>query len=503
MAAQIWSLPFADRRYPLVVFLVITAFTLVAVGALGSVGPLCCADNVYNSIAAKNLAAGYAYSSTFPGNVYSLVGYDSREIAYMPFDPGVSTGGPTQALSVALFWLFPDSLFAADIAGIMTRTLGLILIAWVFPMRGVLGSWIFGCMVVALVAVANYTPAVYMTAIGDLTSAIFLVAGTTLLITGRDQNWRVATGVAILYFAFLTKLNSVVFIAPVVLMMLAYSVWQRCFRSVIAILATGTLLVLCTEFCLLAVLGVDGYVINKQALILFVQGVAGGSGRAGLAKFIASGAIHLPLLAAAVGTALTVCFVGRFSHTSRLLGLALLIATAFLAYNLRPAAANIRYVILPASTIVGLTAILASQLVREASNRKRLAFIFAGAGGGILLLTGMTGQDPLWAVNHASAALTSSGYKVAEVQAYRAQISRLRDAPIVSHSWTNAVEAEYLSDTPGLVQSLNSIGEAGYYLLVDSRWTPAEQLREARQSCVESFGDTYRQILDCRNAARR
>jgi len=467
--------------------------------------PLCCADNLYLAIAAKNFANGNGYVSSFPGNVYHR--YDSRDPATqnLAFDPGVSTGGPSQWLSVAVQRVFPGNLFVFDMAGIATRALALVILLAFWPMRNVLGLTLYALLVWSLVVVGHFSQGTVFTSLGDMTAAIFLVLGVAVYRRGAEENLRgfLLFAVLIFWLAYLTKLTSAlyagIFLGGAGALLAARGEWKRLF----GLAAFGFLLLALSEIVLLLGLGPEAYSVQRKATFILIEMVGRRSEASGGFAMPQIDDLYHPL-ALGVAFLLLLWLLARLRPRGQalLLGWSIVSALAYLVSNAGLGNANPRYFVLPVATLfmMGIHALASWLQVQFETVSFHRAFGSYLVSLALLIGLFLSGGTPLWMVHNTIQKPIPSTNRSADVHAYAAYLGSIEDTPIVSRSWQNAVDAEWLSSkAPGRIQGYWEIDRTQpFYILFDKRWNAKQPLSFfVREDCRETFSQGFYSVWLC------
>ncbi len=482
----------------------IAVFGVAAYFELLRIGPLCCADNVYLSVAAQNLARGYGYVTSLPHNTFVMQGHADPSIIFMPFDPGISTGGPSQLLSTVLFWLAPDSLFAGDIAGILTRCAVLVGLAFLLPLKNVAGALLFAASLVAYLAVAHFTPAVFFTNIGDLTAGLLLVVGTYLVISGAvvGRTGAALAGVVVLYLALLTKTNSIMYMLLLIAPVAAYLVHVRSFGLLQKMAGAALGLVALTEFAVFLMLGPSRYMINKETQLNFIATISqAGDTWDGFGRLIEVSVLSPLIVGMFLAVVIGTTFV-RPTAKRTLLALALVCALSSLFFNLQPASANIRYVVLPLVAIFGLCTIIVAEFLADQSKTQSRAVVAIGGTITAVACLGVaiSGSTPLWLLQPAILKYAPATQAIEDARDYARAIPELDELRRVSWAWQNAADAEYLTARPGFVRYYNAAAPGNYYLFIDKRWTPEPAVPAfVSDHCEAVYDRGPRQVFQCHN----
>ena len=489
--------------------LAIVVFSTFAVLTL-RIHPLCCADNTYIAIAAKNLAAGSGYVSSFPDNGYARMGIEDPQLLRLPFDPNVSTGGPSQALSVLFQRLFPESLVAQDLGGIVTRAMTLVLLLLLWPAKSAVGALLFAALLWALVVIAHDGHGTLFTGIGDLSAALILAVGVGCFYQGLESKRSplLCASIVALFAASLTKLAASVyaalFLAGAFAILARDTRWHTLRR--LALLAAG--LFAAMELAMLLMLGGQGYWLNKQALLHSISEIrtVGGTSRslsipAGHGIFHSSAA-----LLASLGLVCSLLARG-LRPSLLLLSWSLVAAWLFLAHNAELATSNLRYLVLPSATLFALSFYALALWSRRQPDELAALAPRLRAGTAILLALGLSlsgarsrdGFSGLWMLrsvgnwHHIEA-------REKEIRDYARYLDSLDDGPVTAWSWQNAADAEFLSKQPAgaRVMRFDPLRTETFYALVDRRWTPAVNAAAMLGECREHHEEGPYAIYRCR-----
>ena len=162
---------------------------------------LCCADDAYIAIAAKNLASGYGYASSVP------VPYQGGQGLRL-FDPALSTG-PTLVLpAAALIKVFGATAWAPGLATALVTTILLIILTLVAGRRvGALRALTYVALMLALqyALTAGSRFASWYSLLGEVPAALLTVVGVAVLVWGQGGRRTVAGGFLALGLALMAK----------------------------------------------------------------------------------------------------------------------------------------------------------------------------------------------------------------------------------------------------------------------------------------------------------
>jgi hypothetical protein len=482
--------------------------SLISLKVLLWTGPLCCADNTYIAVAAKNMAQHGSYSATFPVNGYFTAGYHDPAIYMMPFDPGISTGGPSQALSILFQLLVPTSLLAPDVAGIVTRFTLLVLIAFTWPTRTPMGFAFFLAMLVGQVSVAHLAASVLSTSMGDLTSAMFLIAGGLMLLRATERNSALAVfaSAVLLYCAFLTKFIAISFLLAFAGLLLVISLVRRQFWPLLHLAGYGIFAIMAQQFVLLAVLGPQGYWENKVALGHFIGSVSHRSSfTSGFVNFLNAGYGDIAtLLAASVLIATVLLTLGTTRKSFDIAAAALVSALLSLALGLTNASAQLRYAILPVATLYGFLCIGGSLIADawlRACQPQAMKFAIPVASTIAVFSVALAGAGNRWMLSPKIFALKADTTRINDISALSAYIASLGENKLMAWSWQNAVDAEFVARRPGRVgytTGRNPESDKSSFVLVNLRYTKESSIpSHFRTSCSISFQRGIYRVYKC------
>ena len=469
--------------------------------------PLCCADNVYIAISAKNYANENGYRSSFPGNAYHQADPSSRAFAKLPFDPGVTTGGPSQWLSVPLQRAFPGNLYAFDAAGIITRAIALLILLALWPMKNLRGLALYGFLAWSLISVAHLTHATIFTNIGEMTAALFLTTGVAAFCKGAQEHRRILLLLSVLLFwlAYLTKMNSVVFLG---IFLGGAGTWlavngER--RRLLELAAFGIFLLVSSEFFLLIHLGIDGYLVQKQTTLFLISIVENYSKAGGRIAFPQIQSLYQPLLLGfAFATLLWALARLQPRRDGLLLAWSIISALLYFALNTGLGNRNPRYLVLPISTLLmlGIYALTSWHHLRFETISFQRAFGNYVLSLIVVFALLLSGESPLWMVKNAMRQPIPSSNRGDHARAYATYLDSIKDTPVAVYSWQNAVDAEWLSTrTPGWIQDYQQIDrEQPFYILFDKRWNNSKPLSAfVAEECAESFSRGPYSVWRCQN----
>jgi hypothetical protein len=241
---------------------------------------LCCADDAYIAVAAKNLAAGHGYSSSYP--VLPTRAFEVRE-----FDPMISTG-PTLVLpAAAAIAIFGNQYWVPGLVVLLGSTILLVLFCLVVlrvlptKARGFSATFLF-LLMIEIVTIRHQPH--WFALLGELPAAF--LACLSLILVGRagpaEKKGKVFLMGLILGLAFLTKMLAAL-ILPVALAALAsgartttkgglrWAALRESAAPAAVFLAAFLILPVGFETWKIASLGAHGYVDNLRATSAFMS----------------------------------------------------------------------------------------------------------------------------------------------------------------------------------------------------------------------------------------
>jgi hypothetical protein len=254
----------------------IVGFLYIVYGYVFS-NSLCCADDAYIAIAAKNLASGYGYASSVP--------YQGGQGPRL-FDPGLSTG-PTLVLpAAALIKVFGATPWAPGLATALVTTILLIILTRVAGRRvGAVRAVAYVALMLALqyTLTAGSRFASWYSLLGEVPAALLTVLGVAVFVWGRGGRRRVAWAFLALGLAFTAKTLALLGAIPVGIWLVVLLVRSggRSRREWID-LAVGagsfSAPFVAFEVWKAVSLGWDGYLLNIKDFGTFLSATSGGTG---------------------------------------------------------------------------------------------------------------------------------------------------------------------------------------------------------------------------------
>ena len=256
---------------------VIASFLYLVYGYVFSNG-LCCGDDAFIAVAAKNLAQGRGYATSLSataGNGLHL------------FDPALSTG-PTLVLpAAAIIKVFGATPWAPGLATALVTTALLTMIAfvlghWVGPVRTLGYIAVMLTLMYTVTAGSRFTN--WYSLLGEVPAAMLTILGVALFVWRPGKRRTVAWAFLALGLAFMTKALALLSVVPVtiwLLVPLARSKGRnaRQWTDLAVGAAAFSLPFLLFETWKLSSLGVDAYLANWHDFIVFL--VNSGSGHTG------------------------------------------------------------------------------------------------------------------------------------------------------------------------------------------------------------------------------
>lgn len=251
---------------------VIAGFLYLVYGYTFSNG-LCCADDAFMAVAAKNLAVGAGYaSSVSPG------GQGLRL-----FDPGLSTG-PTLVLpAAAVIRVFGVTPWAPGLATALVTTALLLMIALVLgrrvgPLRTVSYLAVMLTLMYTLTAGARF--ANWYSLLGEVPAALLTILGVALFAWRSGKKRQVAWSFLVLGLAFETKNLAFLGMVPMAIWLLVPIIQSRGrnarqWTELGVGAAFFSLPVILFEVWKLSLLGINGYFANWQELARFFSRTGG------------------------------------------------------------------------------------------------------------------------------------------------------------------------------------------------------------------------------------
>jgi hypothetical protein len=258
---------------------ILLLFVLVTLGMVFSRG-VCCADDSYNAVAAKNLVAGLGWSSTL-----QTAGRPHYTIRH--FDLDITTG-PTLIFPAALaVWLFGNTYWAPGLAMVTVCTLLLLLVGFYLNkisrsnLAVTLGVFIFFSFTFLFL---KFHFEHWYALLGEVPAALLLTLAI-LVFVERDSSWDIFFVGILFSFAALTKFLATLAFGPflVVFVLYQFTLYKKGYPTKLYGLAKPVLILLSGfvipltlfEIWRLANLGVGGYAQNIQELFhkLTIEGI--------------------------------------------------------------------------------------------------------------------------------------------------------------------------------------------------------------------------------------
>lgn len=321
---------------------------------------LCCADDSYISMAAKNLADGVGYATSYP--VYG-------EARIYPFDPGITTG-PTLVLpAAAVIAVFGNTPWAPGFAAASISAL--VLLFLILAVRRIAGTTrallLAACFVFLLYCASAGRPVFsqWYVLLGEAAAALLTLLGMAVLAWNPEsRRWVFLSGVC-LGLALTSKTLAIVLAIPAFGYLLARVVLGRGQRTdrfwLLLAAAVGYLLPTALfELWKLVYFGGADYLVNLREWLDFYTIISSG-GDAPLSEKLASYVSYFPfsllILLTAVAVVAVLLTVDRRTPVAALRLFWLVVAAALLAfgYFLVAAPNNPRYALF--GMILGLFAV--------------------------------------------------------------------------------------------------------------------------------------------------
>jgi hypothetical protein len=245
----------------------LAAFAYLVFGHVFANG-LCCADDSYISVGAKNLALGYGYGTS--------ILRDSGE-GLNSFDPGLSTGPTVVIPAAGLIRVFGITPWAP---GLATALISLAALAGVFALlrrthgalRGLAYIVVFVSLAYALTAGPGFVH--WYAPLGEIPAALLCLLAAIVLSQSADRIRHLVVAGLLLGLAVNAKLLALFSVVPIGLWLLGRLAWGRGHRGnrakglaafTLGLLAPSVLF----DLWKLSVLGWDGYLANYRAFLAF------------------------------------------------------------------------------------------------------------------------------------------------------------------------------------------------------------------------------------------
>lgn len=253
--------------------LFLAIFVTLALSLTFSKG-ICCGDDAYFAVVAKNLANGLGYSSSFFG---------STSYTLQPFDTGISAG-PTIILPASVvIKLFGNTYWAPGLTNVILWSLTLVAVG-VYIKKYLNGprykfalftfSFLFLC-----ISLMSYHYEHWYALLGEIPAALFLLLGVLIFLDSDARHNQVVAG---LLFSFAVQAKLLALVGVLVFMFVQLFVWPRGPRETLTIFTKkiiarlfytgiGFLLpIVSFELWKLVVLGIDGYIENWRTNINWI-----------------------------------------------------------------------------------------------------------------------------------------------------------------------------------------------------------------------------------------
>lgn len=262
--------------------LVATAFAVLLVHHLLA-GTLCCADDAFLAVAAKNLAIGEGYTSSYaPG--------PQGDTGLVRFDPLISTGPALILPAAAAIRILGNRYW---VPGAVALAIDLLLLAAIFlhlaaatrePRRW--APAVAVGLVALLLGTLGHLPQWYAL-LGEIPALLLLCLGVLRTLDARGRRRDLALGGVLLGLAYLTKALALmavpVVLAFIVLAPAGGAAGRKRLSAAAVVLAAFLVPALLFEAAKLADLGAAGYGEAKRAEAVFLES-SPGSGLRGLAQ---------------------------------------------------------------------------------------------------------------------------------------------------------------------------------------------------------------------------
>jgi hypothetical protein len=338
---------------------VITGFLYLVYGYVFSNG-LCCADDAFIAVAAKNLALGDGYATS----VLSSGGEGLRL-----FDPALSTG-PTLVLPAsAIIRVFGSTPWAPGLATALVTTALLTLITlvlgrWLGLVRTLWYLAVMLTLMYTLTAGARF--AHWYELLGEVPAAMLTILAVALIVWRPTRRRYVAWCFLALGLAFMTKTLALLGVVPVVIWLLVPLVRSRGrngrqWTDLAVGAAAFSVPVLLFEAWKISSLGIDAYLVSLRDFGSFLSNTGGAHSGSVWGRVVANSAVlgdnygfgplTLLLVLLALGAVAHVCADARARTFSRLL---LGCGATYLAYFVFLSTGNPRY------ALIGLLLLAAS-----------------------------------------------------------------------------------------------------------------------------------------------
>lgn len=223
--------------------------------------PLCCADDSYISVAAKNLAYGKGYGTSLPG---------SYKDGVKNFDPGVTTGPLLVVPAAIMIKIFGNLPWITALTSVLINFVFILIIYILFyKSKGLVKANIFISIFIFFSFSLAYPNNIYLwhSLLGEIPAFLLTLIGILLLAFQKNNKTFRNLSALIFGLAVLTKLIFTLIIVPFILyslyiILLEKSKLKRKITQAISLVLIFILPLLFFEIVKLLDLGIDMYLKN-------------------------------------------------------------------------------------------------------------------------------------------------------------------------------------------------------------------------------------------------
>jgi hypothetical protein len=468
---------------------VIAGFLYLVYGYVFSNG-LCCADDAFIAVAAKNLALGDGYATSVASS-----GSEGLRL----FDPALSTG-PTLVLPAsAIIRVFGPTLWAPGLATALVTTAVLTMIAlvlghWLGPVRTVWYLAVMLTLMYTLTAGARF--AHWYELLGEVPAALLTIPTPALIVWRPGRRRYVAWCFLALGLAFMTKTLALLGMVPVVISLLVPLVRNRGrnarrWADLAVAAAAFSVPVLLFEAWKISSLGIDAYLVNLTDFGSFLSNTGGGQSGSVWGRVVANstvlrdnygfGPLTLLLFLLVLGAVVHVCTGEKTRTFGRLL---LGCGATYIAYFVLCSIGNPRYaliglLLLAASAACVVLARLPAVAIAAALAVMTIAVVPAHAR--VLGPVNTARHGDLYRPNKRVVNLEATAQFLAKVQ---------HKGRFVGGWWATVEDLEYALPTVSNFVRVENVGQAqmhdGRLLVRNKIWTsfaPAPLFTEWAKTC--------------------
>ncbi len=493
-----------ERKFILIgsQILLLVIFSVINIGLVVSKG-ICCGDDAYHAMVAKNLADGHGYASSLP-----LL---SSHSTWLPFDPYLGTGPSIILPAALLIKLAGNTYWAPGITNIILWTALLLCIGILLNKLFRYNAWL------SIAAIAFIGLAVLFTAyhfeewyalLGEIPVALLVVLGvlfyflpisrTNLLIVGLLFSLAFeAKVVAFLPFGTLILLIAIqqFFIHRDDIKSLLIMIGQRYlwigigFATPVALFELYRLISLQPGGYInywkksLGYIGSEGVVVSQGIWAQLTERIGTASGRFG---------IYLPIIfAILIGTLLV---IRKDQRLSSIYAWLLSIATIYTIYWLGFSVGWARYYIIPLILIIFILSLPFLSVVLKPAHKAVYALVLVG-----LILYNIKTIDTLYPFKN-NTLFRPTTDTLALVTVGDMLASKTSEKPFLTEWWATAIDVEYIMKSALNFTTLNDPNnkfDKPYIVVVNSKFTTSDfSLDNFEKQCsIAKIGGYY--YLEC------